>query len=132
MKMKHLIIAAAIALVPAGASLADKAALDAAKAKKEEAKKAAMEAAKEKAREAAEAKGAAAKAAAANKNAKAADAAAATEEAKKAEEETHQKHTGIIERIEQVANATDNADLKAKVSSLKTKEDKRHSLALGG
>ena len=38
----------------------------------------------------------------------------------------------IIERIEQVANATDNADLKAKVSSLKTKEDKRHSLALGG
>lgn len=131
MKMKHLIIAAAVALVPASASLADKAALEAAKAKKEEAKKAAIEAAKEKAKAEAEAKAAANAKAAAAKNAKAGDAAAASQEAKKAEEEMHQKHLGIVERIEQIANAIDNADLKTKVARLRTKEDKRHTLALG-
>ena len=50
MKMKHLIVAAAVALVPATASLADKAALEKAKAAKEEAKKKAIEEAKEKAK----------------------------------------------------------------------------------
>jgi len=132
MKMKHLIIAAAVALVPATASLADKAALEAAKAKKEEAKKAAIEAAKEAAKKAADEKAEALKKAAAAKGAKAADAAAATEEAKKAEEETHQKHLGIIERLEQVATFSNNAELKTKVESIKAKEDKRHTLAIGG
>jgi colicin import membrane protein len=132
MKMKHLIIAATVALVPATASLADKAAAEALKAKKEEAKKAAIEAAKEKAKAEAEAKAAANAKAAAAKGAKAADAAAASEEAKKAEEETHQKHLGIIERLEQVATFSNNAELKTKVESIKAKEDKRHTLAIGG
>ena len=131
MKMKHLIVAAAVALVPATASLADKAALEKAKAAKEEAKKKAIEEAKAKASAEMDAKAKAA-AAAATATAGKADAAAAGDEAKKAEEETHAKHLGIIERIEQVATATDNAELKAKVSSLRTKEDKRHTLAVGG
>ena len=135
MKMTHLIVAAAVALVPATASLADKAALEKVKAAKEEAKKKAIEEAKEKAKAEIEAKAKAAAAAAASKakaSAGKADAAAAGDEAKKAEGELHAKHLGIIERIEQVATATDSAELKAKVSSLRTKEDKRHTLAVGG
>jgi hypothetical protein len=128
MKMKHLLVATAVALVPASASLADKAALEAAKKKKEEAKAAAIEAAKEKAKAEAEAKAKANAAASAKKNEKA----AANEEAKKAEEEMHQKHLGIIERLEQIATATNNAELKTKVDALKTKEEKRHTLATGG
>lgn len=131
MKMKHLLVATAVALVPATASLADKAALEAAKKAKAEAKAKAIEAAKEKAKAEAEAKTKAAKAAAASKAAKA-EAAADADEAKKAEEEMHQKHLGIIERLEQIATATDNAELKTKVATLKEKEDKRHTMAMGG
>ena len=38
----------------------------------------------------------------------------------------------IIERLAQIATATSNADLSAKVSSITVKEDKRHTLATGG
>jgi hypothetical protein len=131
MKMKHLIVAAAVALVPATASLADKASADKAKAAKEEAKKKAIEAAKEKARAEMEEKAKKNAAAAAAASAKKANAAAAGDEAKKAEEEMHTKHLGIIERLEQIATATDNAELKAKVSTLRTKEESRHALAGG-
>jgi len=89
----------------------------------------AIEAAKEKAREETEAK---AKAAAAKANAAKADKAAATEEAKKAEDEANAKFLGQIERLEQIATATDNAELKAKVSALKAKAELRRSLATGG
>jgi len=132
MKMKHLIIAAAVALVPAGTSLAQSAALKAKEKAKEEAKAKAIEEAKAKAKAEAEEKAKANAAAAAKANAKKADAAAAGEEAKKAELELHAKHQGIIERLEQIATATNNAELKTKVEGLKAKEDKRHSLALGG
>jgi colicin import membrane protein len=132
MKMKHLLVATAVALVPASASLADKAALEAAKKKKEEAKAKAIEEAKEKAKAEAEAKAKANAAAAAAAAAKKGEKAAAAEEAKKAEEEMHQKHLGIIERLEQIATATSNAELKTKVDALKAKEDKRHTLAIGG
>lgn len=127
MKIKHLLVAAAVALVPATASLADKAALEKAKAAKEEAKKKAIEEAKEKAKAEAEAK---AKANAANA-AKKADAAAANDEAKKAEEEMHQKHLGIIERLEQIASVTKDEALTAKIATLKLLEEKRHGLASG-
>lgn len=131
MKMKHLIVAAAVALAPASASFAGNAALEAAKKKKEEAKQKAIEEAKEKAKAEAEEKAKANKAAAAAKADKA-DKAAAADEAKKAEEETHQKNLGVIERLEQIATATNNAELKTKIEALKTKEDKRHTLAMGG
>ena len=123
MKMNHLLVAAAVALVPATASLANPA-LEAKKAKMK-----AMEEAKEKAKKEIEEKAAAAKAAA---TAKAADKAAAADESKKAEEEAHQKNVGLIERLEQIATATNNAELKAKVDGLKAKEEKRHTLATGG
>jgi hypothetical protein len=131
MKMKHLLVATAVALVPASASLADKAALEALKKKKEEAKEKAIEEAKAKAKAEAEEKAKANKAAADAKAAKS-DKAAAADEAKKAEEETHQKNLGVIERLEQIATATNNAELKTKIDALKSKEDKRHTLAMGG
>ena len=52
------------------------------------------------------------------------NAAAAEEEAK-----THAKHMGMIERLEQIATATSNENLTAKVATLREKEAKRHSLA---
>jgi colicin import membrane protein len=126
MKMKHLIIAAAVASLPTTALA--QGALEKKKAAAE-AKAKAIEAAKEKAREEMEAK---AKAAAAKANAAKADKAAAAEEAKKAEDEANAKFLGQIERLEQIATATDNAELKAKVSALKAKAEQRRLLATGG
>ncbi|MDP2343683.1 MAG: hypothetical protein Q8O67_22175 [Deltaproteobacteria bacterium] len=126
--MNHLLVATALALIPATASLADKAAAEAAKKAKEEAKQKAIEAAREKAKEELAKKAAANAAAAAKK----ADAKADAGEAKKAEEELHQKHLGIIERLTQIATATSNAELAAKVATITAKEDKRHTLAIGG
>ena len=128
MKMKHLVVASALALVPASASLADKAAAKALNDKKAEAKAKAIAEAKEKAKKELEEKAAASKKAAEAKNVKKADAA----EEKKAEEELHMKHLGVIERLDQIAKATNNAELATKVASLTTKEDKRHTLAVGG
>lgn len=130
MKMKHLIVAAAIASLPTTALA--QGAVDKKKAAAE-AKAKALEEAKEKARAEAEAaaKAVAVKATATNV-AKKATAAAANEEAKKAEEETHQKFLGMIERLDQIATATDNAELKAKVSALRTKADARRTLATAG
>lgn len=131
MKMNHLLVATALALVPATASLADKAALEAAKKAKAEAKASAIAAARVTAQAELEkkAKENAAAAAAASKKG---NAKANAAEAKKAEDDLHQKHLGIIERLAQIATATSNADLSAKVSSITVKEDKRHTLATGG
>jgi hypothetical protein len=136
MKIKHLLLATSVALVPATASLADRSAIEAAKKKKEEARAAAIEKAKAEAREKAAAAAEENKRKAAAAKAKAGAAAAANaadaEEAAKAALETHQKHLGMIERLEQIATATDNAELKAKVGTLREKEMKRHGLATGG
>lgn len=128
MKTTHLLLATSIALVPATVALADDAKKEAMKKAKEEAKQKAIEAAKEKAKEES-----AKKTAAAEKKADAkASAAADAEATKKAEEEQHFKNLGIIERLEQIATATNNAELTTKVMALKQKEDKRHTLAIGG
>ena len=114
MKLTHLAVAAAVALVPATASFAgDK--------KKEELAKAKAEA-KEKAIEAAKAKAAA-------KTATAATPAAGNNEA---ERETHARNVGAIERLQQIADATNNGDLKTIVQRLSDKETKRHNMAAGG
>jgi colicin import membrane protein len=130
MKMKHLIVAAAVASLPATTALAQ-GALDKKKAAAE-AKAKAIEEAKQKAKEEMEAKAKANAAAAAKANAAKADKAAASEEAKKAEDEAHAKFLGQIERLEQIATATDNAELKAKVSALKAKAEQRRTLATAG
>lgn len=54
----------------------------------------------------------------------------AAEAAKKSAEEAHAKKLGKIERLEQIATATNNEALKAQVQKLKELEDKRHNLAL--
>lgn len=54
----------------------------------------------------------------------------AAEAAKKAAEEAHARKLGKIERLEQIATATNNDELKAQVAKLKELEDKRHNLAL--
>jgi len=58
----------------------------------------------------------------------------ATAEATKAlvvaENNTHAKHMGMIERLDQIASATSNDKLKAKVATLKEKEAKRHGMAM--
>lgn len=134
MNMKHLIVAVAVASLPATTAFAQGAA-DKKKAAAE-AKAKAIEEAKAKAKAELEAKATANAAAAAKAGAaaaaKKADAAAATDEAKKAEEETHQKFLGMIERLDQIATATNNAELKAKVSALRTKADSRRTLATAG
>lgn len=116
-----------------------KAAKDAAKAKaKADAKADAKEAAKEKAKEKVEKAGekAAAKvekkkvaAAAAAAEADAAEAEATAAE-KKTAEEMHAKKLGKIERLEQIATATNNEALKGQVSKLKELEEKRYKLAM--
>jgi hypothetical protein len=58
-------------------------------------------------------------------------AAAVDDQAKKDEADMHTKHLGIIERLEQIATATANAELTTIVSRLKEKETKRHGLAEG-
>ena len=123
MKIKHLLIATSLALATAPVALAvDKEAL---KKAKEEAK--AIEAAKEKSKD----KAATAKAVSGKK----ADIAkaAAEEKAKAAEDEkqTHAKHLGLIDRLTQIATATNNAELTAAVARITEKEGKRHTLAAG-
>ena len=126
MKIKSLLIAASLALTPATVAFADDSKKEALKKAKEKAIEAAKEAAKEKAKEKTEKaeKAAEKKAAAAGK----ADEARA--EAEKAENETHSKHLGAIERIEQIATAMNDDALKAKVATLREKENKRHGLAM--
>jgi colicin import membrane protein len=124
MKTTSIIIAASLALVPATAFAGDK--------KKEELAKAKAEA-KEKALEAAKAK-AQAKTAVAVANAKekaAAPAAGGGDAAAQAEKETHARNVGAIERLQQIADATNNADLKTIVQRLSDKETKRHGMAGG-
>lgn len=125
MKISSLVLATSLALVPATVALADDAKKEALKKAKEEAKKKAIEAAKEKS----EAKREAAAAKIEKKiEAKKEDAEA---KAKAAEEEkqTHAKHMGMIERLGQIAAATGNAELTAKIATLTEKEMKRHQLA---
>lgn len=131
MKIKSLIVAASLALVPATSAFAiDKEAI---KKAKEEAKQKAIEDAKQKAAAKAEAQAEKAEVKAVEKKAAAkADAAAKEEAAMAAAEEErklHARHTGLIERLEQIAAATTNAELTAIVGRLKEKEAKRHALA---
>jgi colicin import membrane protein len=130
MKIQSLLIAATLAFVPATVSFADDAKKEALKKAKEKAKEAAIEAAKKEAKEKIEAKQEKAEKAADKKAAAAAADAKASEEATKAENETHSKHLGAIERLEQIATATNNEALKAKVATLKEKETKRHDMAM--
>lgn len=125
MKLKHMVVVAAVATVSTSA-LADAASLAAAKAAKDAAKAASIQKAKDDARIAAEKKAEENKRRAA---AAAAAAAASTSEAARSESELHAKNTGIIERLDQIATHTKNADLAAKVATLRNKEDKRHQLA---
>jgi hypothetical protein len=131
MNMKHWIVAASLALVPS--ALADEAAKAAAKAAKEKAKQAAIEAAKKKAAEKAEVK---AEVVEKKVEAKKEAIAVAAADAGKANDEMHAKNLGVIERIEQIANAIKtaeaqkSADLLAKVAVLKTKEEARHKMAV--
>lgn len=104
---------------------------------KSAAKAAAKAAAKEAAKEAAKAdakRNAAAATAARAAAAAEAEAAKAAEEEKRlaAEAQTHAKHEGQIERLEQIAKATANAELQAVVARLRDKESQRHALVRGG
>ena len=119
MKMTHLAVAAALALVPATATLANDAKKEALKKAKEKMK----EAAKEKAAE----KTANLKTVAATK---AAPAAANNEAAQRTERELHARNLGVIERLQQIAVATNDANLKVAVERLNGKEGRRHDLAL--
>jgi hypothetical protein len=102
---------------------------------KKEALAKAKEAAKEKAIEAAKAKSAAklehAKEAAASKTAAATTTAAPDAAATQAEKETHARNVGAIERLQQIADATNNGDLKTIIQRLSDKETKRHNMAAG-
>lgn len=125
MKIKSLLIAASLALVPATIANADDAKKEALKKAKEAAKEKAKETAKEKIEEKKETheKKVEAKKATAKADAEAA--------AKAAEEEkaTHAKNLGAIERLDQIAGVTANAELTAVVTRLKEKEAKRAALA---
>ena len=112
LKTSHLLVAAALALAPAGAAFADAASLAAAKEAKIKAKADAVLAAKKAAEEEMARK------------AKDLGTQRAADETK-----THQQNLGVIERLEQVAAHTGDAALAAKVATLKTKEEKRHQLA---
>ena len=108
MKITSTVLAASLALIPATAFAGD--------AKKEALAKA-KEAAKEKAIEAAKAKSAAKlenakEKAAANAAAAKADTKGADQAAANAEKETHARNLGAIERLQQIADATNNGDLK--------------------
>jgi hypothetical protein len=127
MKIKSLVVAASLAMVPATAALAvDKEAI---KKAKEEAKQKAIEAAKAKV----EAKQEVVEKKSEAKQAKKASDKKADEEARAAAAEenvkTNARHTGLIERLEQVATATGNAELTAVVARLREKEAKRFALA---
>ena len=126
MKITSMVLAASLAFVFVTAAMADD-------KKKEELKKA-KEAMKEKMKEAAKEKAEKKTEKALEKvNEKKADAAAANaadkKAAAKAEKELHAKNLGAIERLDQIATATNNADLKAVVARLNEKETKRHTMA---
>lgn len=122
LKTSHLLVAAALALAPAGAAFADAASLAAAKEAKIKAKADAILAAKKAAEEEMARK--------AKENADRANRARLTGAASAADEnKTHQQNLGIIERLEQVAAHTGDATLAAKVATLKIKEERRHQLA---
>ena len=125
MKFTSMVLATSLALVPATVAFADDA--------KKEALKKAKEAAKEKAIEAAKAKAAAKteklQTAAAARAATTAAPAGADLAAQNAEKELHARNVGAIERLQQIADATSNGDLKTIVQRLSDKETKRHNLA---
>ena len=130
MKLSSLVLASSIALVPATVALADDAKKEALKKAKEEAKKKALEEAKAKFEKKAEAKiEAVEKKIETKKVDKKAEEAAAKEAAAKAEAELHSKHSGLIERLGEIAAFNKDAELTALVEQLKGKEDKRHALA---
>ena len=121
MKMTSMVLATSLALVPATVAFADDAKKEALKKAKEAAKEKAIEKAKEKSRE----KVAHAEAhAAATTKTPAVDTAAM-----EAEKQTHARNVGAIERLQQIADATSNGDLKTIVQRLSDKETKRHTLA---
>jgi hypothetical protein len=124
MKISAIVVAAALALVPASAAFADNA--------KKEALKKAKDAAKEAAREKAHDRTENLRAAAQNRAASATAAAATPASdpmAAQRERETHARNLGVLERLQQIATSTNNGDLKVIVIRLNGKEDRRHALA---
>ena len=105
---------------------AAKAAKEAAAKAKEAAKEAAVEKAKEEAKAKAEEKGEATKAKVEKAQAKAA---AANEADMKAKDEEKAKIWGQIERLEQIATATNNKELTDTVARLKDKATKKYDAA---
>ena len=124
LKTSHLLVAAALALAPAGAAFADAASLAAAKEAKIKAKADAVLAAQKAAEEEMARKAQENADRAGRGNRANLDTQRAAEETK-----THQQNLGVIERLEQVAAHTGDAALAAKVATLKIKEEKRHQLA---
>lgn len=132
MKMfQSVMLAAALFLIPATSFAAD-AKADAKSAAKAAAKEKAKEKAKEVQKEAVHEQAKDIHDAREKKAEAAKDVAEATDEAKKAEDTAHSQHLGVIERLDQIASATNNAELTSTVSRLKDKESKRHTLATGG
>lgn len=127
MKITSMVLATSLALVPATVALADDAKKEALKKAKEAAKEKAIERAKEKTEKKTEK--AQEKAATKIESKKEAEA----DKAKAAEEEkqTHAKNLGSIERLQQIAEATSNEDLKKAVAKLNETETQRHKLAAG-
>jgi colicin import membrane protein len=128
MKIQNLIVAASLALVPATA-MADDAKKEALKKAKEEAKRKKIEEAKAAAVEKVEKKVEKAEVKAVAKKEAKAEADEAAAKAAEEEKAMHAKNLGAIERIQQVAEATGNAELKAKAATLLEKENKRAALA---
>lgn len=118
MKITHIAVAASLALTSTAALAGDAKKHDLGKAKDDAAKKAALEKAKE---EAAKKTGKLI----ADKGAKETKDTAASD----AEKQTHARNIGAIERLQQIADATNNADLKTVVQRLSDKETKRHGMA---
>jgi len=129
MKFTSMVLATSLALVPATVAFADDAKKEALKKAKEAAKEKAIEKAKEKSKDKLDAvkEKVAEKKADAAKTDDAAKAAAAD-----AEKAAHAKNMGAIERLQQIADATNNAELKAAVARLNEKETKRHTMASEG
>ena len=121
MKITHIAVAASLALTSNAALAGDAKKHDLGKAKDDAAKKAALEKAKE---ESAKKTGKLI----ADKGAKDAKDAKDTA-ASDAEKQTHARNVGAIERLQQIADATNNADLKTVVQRLSDKETKRHGMA---
>jgi len=120
MKITHIAVAASLALTSTAALAGDAKKHDLGKAKEDAAKKAALEKAKE---ESAKKTGKLI----ADKGAK--DAKDAAANVASDEKQTHARNVGAIERLQQIADATNNADLKTVVQRLSDKETKRHGMA---